>query len=89
MRWVKVMLIKKLISEDKLCLQLPRSRAMKQWSMPSLSRSTYTYILMFDTDQDDDIITPPQVNSLYSGDSGSIKVNAMNAPNNSTLQVND
>ena len=29
MRWVKVMLIKKLISEDKLCLQLPRSRAMK------------------------------------------------------------
>ena len=44
---------------------------------------------MFDTDQDDVIITPPQVNSLYSGDSGSIKVNAMNAPNNSTLQVND
>ena len=28
-----------------------------------------------------------QVNSLYSGDSGSIQVNAMNAPNNSTLQV--
>ena len=43
---------------------------------------------MFDTDQDV-IIPPPQVNSLYSGDSGSIKVNAMNAPNNSTLQVND
>ena len=46
----------------------------------------YTYILMLDTDV---IIPPPQVNSLYSGDSGSIKVNAMNAPNNSTLQVND
>merc|ERR1712183_8210 len=27
-----------------------------------------------------------EVNSLYSGDSGSIKVNAMNAPNDSTLQ---
>merc|ERR1711944_28610 len=27
-----------------------------------------------------------EVNSLYSGDSGAIKVNAMNAPNNSTLQ---
>ena len=40
---------------------------------------------MFDTDV---IVPPPQVNSLYSGDSGSIKVNAMNAPNNSTLQVN-
>ena len=28
-----------------------------------------------------------QVNSLYSGQSGEIKVNSMNAPNNSTLQV--
>ncbi|XP_023326312.1 uncharacterized protein LOC111699809 [Eurytemora carolleeae] len=28
-----------------------------------------------------------EVNSLYSGDSGSLTVNSMNAPNNSTLQV--
>ena len=28
-----------------------------------------------------------QVNSLYSGDSGLVTVNAMNAPNNSTLQA--
>ena len=51
----------------------------------------YTYILMFDTDHYSlcYYYSLPQVNSLYSGDSGSIKVNAMNAPNNSTLQVND
>lgn len=29
-----------------------------------------------------------QVDSLYSGESGSLTVNSMNAPNNSTLQVN-
>ena len=28
-----------------------------------------------------------QLNSLYSGESGQVSVNAMNAPNNSTLQV--
>ena len=33
------------------------------------------------------IIMLSQLNSLYSGESGQVSVNAMNAPNNSTLQV--
>ena len=33
------------------------------------------------------LIMLSQLNSLYSGESGQVSVNAMNAPNNSTLQV--
>ena len=42
MRWVKVMLIKKLIREDKLCLQLPRRGAMKHTVIITISLHLYS-----------------------------------------------